>query len=57
MVKFKVNKRFQDIHTKDVYEVGQVIDIPLKRSKEIVGNLDASYINRVDEKVDTAKEK
>lgn len=49
MVKFKVKKVFQDIHTKEVYEVGQVIDIPVKRSKEVAENLDDSYLERVDE--------
>lgn len=50
MVKFKVQKRFQDVHTKEVYEVGQVIDITVKRSKEVESNLDGSYLERVDEK-------
>lgn len=49
MVKFKVQKRFQDVHTKEVYEVGQVIDITVKRSKEVESNLDDSYPERVDE--------
>lgn len=55
MVKFKVNKRFQDIYTKDIYEVGQVIDMAVKRANEVEKNLDNSYLKRVDEKGDKEK--
>ena len=49
MVKYKVNKVFQDIHTKEIYTVGQEIDIAVKRAKEIESNLDSTYIERVEE--------
>lgn len=55
MVKYKVLKVFQDIHTKEDYAENQEIDIPVKRANEIVKNLDSSFIIRVDEKEDKEK--
>lgn len=49
MAKYKVKKVFQDIHTKEKYKVDQEIEIPVKRAKEIITNLDDSFIERVDE--------
>lgn len=53
MAKFKVLKVFRDIETKEVYEVNQEIDLTVKRAKEVVENLDDSFL----EKVKPAEEK
>ena len=50
MAKFKVNKEFRDIHTKEVYEKGATIEMTVKRAEEVEKNLDATFIERVEEK-------
>lgn len=53
MAKFKVLKAFRDIETKEVYEANQEIDLTVKRAKEVVENLDDSFL----EKNEAAKKK
>lgn len=50
MAKYKVEKVFKDIHTNEVYKVNQVIDMTLKRAKEVESNLDSSYLSRIEDK-------
>lgn len=50
MVKFLVNKQFQDIHTGKQYEKGKTYDFTLKRAEEVKQNLDNSYLTRNDDK-------
>ena len=48
MDKFKVLKAFRDIETKEVYEANQEIDLTVKRAKEVVENLDDSFLEKVE---------
>lgn len=48
MAKFKVLKKFRDIHTKDVYDGNSEIEMTVKRSEEVAKNLDDSYLERLD---------
>ncbi|MDT2597045.1 hypothetical protein [Enterococcus dongliensis] len=50
MAKFEVKKTFRDIHTKELYEKGSIIDMAVKRADEVENNLDPSFLKRVDEK-------
>ncbi|WP_186731349.1 hypothetical protein [Rummeliibacillus suwonensis] len=50
MVKYKIEKVFKDIHTKDVYKADQIVDMTVKRAKEVESNLDSSYLSRVEDK-------
>lgn len=50
MAKFKVEKVFKDIHTNEVYKVNQVVDMTVKRAKEVESNLDSSYLSRIEDK-------
>lgn len=38
-MKIEVLAKFHDIHTKEVYEVGRVLDVTKKRYNEMVANL------------------
>lgn len=49
MAKFKVLKRFIDKDTKDLYEVGQEIELTVKRSEEVNRKL-GDALERVDNK-------
>jgi len=49
MAKYTVNKKFEDIHTGDVYGVGDTIDMTVKRAKEVADNLDDTFLTRVEE--------
>lgn len=51
MARFKVLKTFRDIHTDDIYEANTEIEMTVKRSEEVVSNLDATFIERVDKPV------
>lgn len=53
MAKFKVLKVFQDIETKEIYAIDQEVELTAKRAKEVVENLDDSFL----EKVEVAKKK
>ena len=46
MAKFKVLRKFRDKHTKEIYEPGAIIDMTVKRSKEVEKNIGKSYIER-----------
>ncbi|EOT38258.1 hypothetical protein ACWOE3_07885 [Enterococcus dispar] len=50
MAKFEVKKTFRDVHTKELYEKGSIIDMTVKRAGEVEKNLDQSFLQRVDEK-------
>lgn len=39
MAKYKVVKEFRDVHTKEVYAVGRVIELTVKRANEVNKNL------------------
>lgn len=58
MAQYKVLKRFRlfdDPQAKtggDIKEVGQIIDITVKRANEVEKNLDSSFLERVIEKND-----
>ncbi|WP_164496961.1 hypothetical protein [Floricoccus tropicus] len=56
MPKYKVRKKFQDIHTNEIYEVGQEIDILVKRAEEVENNLDGSFLERIIDKKEEADE-
>lgn len=49
MAKFEVKKAFQDIHTKEVYEKGAMIEMTVKRADEVKKNLDETFLDRVDD--------
>ena len=49
MAKFEVKKTFRDVHTKEVYTEGSVIDMTVKRANEVEKNLDQSFLKRVEE--------
>ncbi len=53
MAKFKVLKSFRDIETKEIYAIDQEIELTAKRAKEVVENLDDSFL----EKIEVAKKK
>ncbi|AYJ46884.1 hypothetical protein D8N35_12775 [Enterococcus casseliflavus] len=55
MAKYNVLKKFRDKETKEVYEVGAVIDMTVKRAEEVAVNLDDSFLERVEEKKDDKK--
>ena len=55
MAKYNVLKKFRDKETKEVYEVGPVIDMTVKRAEEVAVNLDDSFLERVEEKKDDKK--
>lgn len=50
MAKFEVKKTFRDVHTKELYEKGSIIDMTVKRAGEVEKNLDPSFLKRVDDK-------
>lgn len=53
MAKYKVLNRFRDVHTKEIYEVDQEIEMTVKRADEVAKNLDSSFLERLE---DTGKE-
>lgn len=55
MAKYNVLKKFRDKETKEVYEVGTVIDMTVKRAEEVAVNLDDSFLERAEEKKDDKK--
>ena len=48
MAKFKVLKSFRDIETKETYAIDQEIELTAKRAKEVVENLDDSFLEKVE---------
>lgn len=57
MAKFKVLKDFRDIHTKEIYEANSKIEMTVKRSEEVIKNLDASFLQRIEEEPPKSKKK
>ncbi|MGH1804735.1 hypothetical protein [Enterococcus gallinarum] len=52
MAKFKVLEQFRDKHTKELYEVGEEIELTVKRAKEAEKNLAKHgkiFIERIDD--------
>lgn len=41
---FKVLKEFKDIHTKEIYNMDQEIELTEKRAKEVVANLGSGFL-------------
>lgn len=55
MAKYKVLKQFRDVHTKEVYEENQVIEMSEKRAEEAIKNLekyDGEFLERIENKKD-----
>jgi hypothetical protein len=52
MAKYKVLKTFKDIHTNEVYEPNQEIEMKVTRAKEVEQNLDSSFLSRIEENED-----
>lgn len=50
MAKYKVLKKFRDIHTKEVYKANTEIEMTVKRADEVEKNLDSSFLKRIDKK-------
>ena len=50
MAKFKVNKVFRNKETKEVYKVGDIVELTVKRANEINSNSknDQEMVTRVD---------
>lgn len=48
MAKYKVLKKFRDIHTKKVYKTNTEIEMTVKRANEVEKNLDGSFLERID---------
>jgi len=48
MAKFKVNKKFKDVHTGKVYEAGDVIELAAERVKEVGVNLGDDRLTAVE---------
>ena len=49
MEKFKVLKEFRNAETKEVYEVGAVIELPVSRALSITGKIGSSYLEHIEE--------
>lgn len=47
MAKFKVLKEFRDIETKEIYAIDQEVELTAKRAKEVVENLDDSFLEKL----------
>lgn len=52
MAKFEVNDRFRDKETKEIYEVGTVLDWTVKRAKEATDKLGDHLLTRLDKPED-----
>lgn len=52
MAKFEVNDRFRDKETKEIYEVGTVLDWTVKRAKEATDTLGDHLLTRLDKTED-----
>lgn len=53
MAKYIVKQSFRDTHTKDIYEVGQEIEMTVKRANEAIKNLekyDGDFLERINNK-------
>ena len=56
MAKFKTLKTFRDIHTDQIYQKGAVIEMTVKRAKEVEKNLDNTFLERVEENDEKQKQ-
>ncbi|WP_313469809.1 hypothetical protein [Lysinibacillus sp.] len=53
MVQYKVLQKFRNKETKEVYEVGQEIELTVKRANEAIENLkewEGDFLERIDTK-------
>lgn len=53
MARYRVLKRFKDKYTKEIYEVGQEIEMTVKRANEAMKNLkkyNKEFLERIDNK-------
>lgn len=57
MPKYKVLKKFRDIHTKECHEQGSEIELTKKRADEVVKNLDGSFLEPIKLKKDVEEAK
>lgn len=48
MAKYLVKKEFIDKYTDERYEVDSIIDMAVKRAKEVATNLDDTFLERED---------
>jgi len=48
MAKYRVTKKFRDIHTKEVYEIDQEIEMTVRRANEVMKNLGNDRLVRLD---------
>lgn len=48
MAKYKVLKKFRDVHTREVYKPNTEIEMTVKRADEVEKNLDSSFLERLD---------
>lgn len=48
MAKYKVLKKFRDIHTREIYKPNTEIEMTVKRADEVEKNLDSSFLERLD---------
>lgn len=55
MPKFKVLKKFRDIHTKEVYDPEHVLELTEERVEEVVSNLGTSFLSEIEEKPEFPK--
>lgn len=47
MEKYKVLKKFRDVHTKEIYKANVEIELSAKRAEEVKKNLGDSYLARI----------
>lgn len=60
MAKYKVLNKFKNKETKEVYTVGQEVELTVKRAKEIEDNLESygvDFLERIDNKKESDDEK
>lgn len=53
MAQYRILKEFRDKYTKEIYEEGQEIEIPVKRADEAIKSLkkwDGEFLERIDNK-------
>lgn len=53
MAQYKVLQKFRNKETKEVYKVGQVVELTVKRANEAIENLkewDGEFLERIDTK-------
>lgn len=59
MARYKVLNKFKDLQENETYEVGQEIEMTVKRADEVVENLskhNKKFLERIDDKKEGDKE-